>query len=1002
MDSESLLYGGVVVNNSITNPAVVEQDTQDKNEPFSFFDFLKHSDSTATPQQFNVAFQDYLLIWHEIKVGVGGASTKEIKAQYIALLKDIALNFTTQDEKRFLANIDFNNDSDLAIVVPFYSRKIKEICDFFASKREDVKHQAEKVKIKGTARSFEKFIFDVVIDFLFTDDSSESYRTTNIALTSIAASLDIEIESLFDTYGEYFDIDPSAEPSLYDVKNAVREKYFTANTNEIDTDLYLDFNAQLKEEIFGVPVFLREIGPKISFTLDPTLLDLECDPSNPFAKLLEERKKPANEKLRLQQALIEKYIGTDFYYLSTGNSITESTSGVLFEAAEPAKNLLNRRFPTTASVKDSQVEVARRMGLFFKPDKLGVLYFYSPSHEYRINTDALEANKVYIFPDPEKYGNVTQAGGLTYDHPLVFTVDNSTNIKNRSTGFAFGDINKDPRDQTFHGYYSRIYDIDTNTINISALNNNFNSLYNKGVVTEWKTDIWGNQYGLFKDKNGGKSVIEDISDQKITCTILDGHEFYDQNEGYGFDYSTFGSLAYNDAIRTGLSAKTVDNIPFSGGNYLSGYNPFTLSAGMIFLSGNPTFLYFREFTPYEVCEGSERVINCTQYDGGKFTFPNNTALPDAISSDSSLWPGAGAYYYTILVDSGVNALSPVTRATTDGFAADFTLNASLALSSTDITLYDSGFFTDICELDNDYSYSRTSPFYIDTVSGTSLLNTATATRDFTTIAETRSLTGQLFFKDIVTNQVQPASAALEKIISKQPTPIKNELNEYIYDIDVVYDTIMFKTSSYFVVDQLLYEDGSIINPGTVSTYLALTAEKAYQKVTNPFFVEDKRAVFYARTRILPALSSTNCKTIYFDLYRYDIKEHVNKKLYPKASTTVDTLTGIFKLYDATDSQALSSNIVRIGDPRLSYSSRNDKFALTFVAEDSNNTPYIISHTFSLRGDDITISSNTIYKPDTVSFTHNFNTLSGSWADVATELGSPAWETETGLYDFSSS
>ena len=55
-------------------------------------------------------------------------------------------------------------------------------------------------------------------------------------------------------------------------------------------------------------------------------------------------------KLNYEQLAFQKYIGTDYYYLSTGDTISETVSGKLFSASAPHKNLLNKYYPTIASV----------------------------------------------------------------------------------------------------------------------------------------------------------------------------------------------------------------------------------------------------------------------------------------------------------------------------------------------------------------------------------------------------------------------------------------------------------------------------------------------------------------------------------------------------------------------------------------------------------------------------------------------------------------------------
>ena len=106
--ANELIYSDIVVDNSITNPNIETSEALDNNAPFSFFDFLKYTSSTYTPSEYNTLYTSYITKWSETKDGITPTS-EYIASQYIDLLKDISLNYTTEAERRFLTNIDFND-----------------------------------------------------------------------------------------------------------------------------------------------------------------------------------------------------------------------------------------------------------------------------------------------------------------------------------------------------------------------------------------------------------------------------------------------------------------------------------------------------------------------------------------------------------------------------------------------------------------------------------------------------------------------------------------------------------------------------------------------------------------------------------------------------------------------------------------------------------------------------------------------------------------------------
>jgi hypothetical protein len=58
-----------------------------------------------------------------------------VRDAYVNLMREITLNFSTEEEKRFILNADFEDDSDLDIIIPFFIQKIKQISIYYSDKR---------------------------------------------------------------------------------------------------------------------------------------------------------------------------------------------------------------------------------------------------------------------------------------------------------------------------------------------------------------------------------------------------------------------------------------------------------------------------------------------------------------------------------------------------------------------------------------------------------------------------------------------------------------------------------------------------------------------------------------------------------------------------------------------------------------------------------------------------------------------------------------------------
>ena len=494
--------------------------------PFSFFDFLKNVNANLSPIQLNDLYVEYIKRWNIQKNNTEEETNNAIQERYLSLLKDITLKYSTLDEKRFLSNIDFNDPCDLDIIIPFYSRKIREVCDFYSQKREKLKFKIEKNKIKGIPLSLEKAVYETITDVVFSDILEVGTYQKLVDEKDLLTDLNIEVEELYDLYTSYLDNHPDEPSSTYDVKTELRKNLFSANINRIDANIFINFDQAVTNQLFeNVRVFLTELGRIFTINYDLNTVNLNCKPDEKLFDLVSTNKPKAERLVSLKGDLIKKYIGCDFYYITTGSTITDVTSAVLFKAENPSGNLLNRHFPTTATIEEeSDLQSCRRIGLFFTPEKNGLLYYSVPDKKYKINTSKLETNKLYIFPDPDRYGNTAGLSRIfDYEYPLIHIADYTRSVKNESCVSVEGDINSNPFSQDFYAYFSKNQLHNNLTTNEEGLKTNFSEIYNEGVLVKWGTDIYGNQYGLFKDKSK-RNLVDKTTNAALSVDIC---EYYD-------------------------------------------------------------------------------------------------------------------------------------------------------------------------------------------------------------------------------------------------------------------------------------------------------------------------------------------------------------------------------------------------------------------------------------------------------------------------------------------
>jgi hypothetical protein len=1001
--SNKITFGTSILNNSITNSNATI--TIDNTQPLSFLEFIKNTNVDYSPDEYNNFYLYYLKQWADITNTKNGNTAVSFVELYIDFLKNLVLTYSTQQELKFMSTLDFNDPVDLDIAIPIYVEKIRQIIIFYKEKREEAKYSVDRNKIKGSSASIERSIFEKIYNYIFSSEQQPQYTSLNLSLSSIVTEMKIDIEEFVDVYGNYFDL-----PRTNTSTATVRDTQYSSNINDIDINLF--FKEVLPADIFGSQVFLLEIPLAVNYAVS---VDPICDPTNPLNFINADNKCGISQDERdsLKRELISKYIGVDFYYITTINDVYES--GKFITAQNPSSNIPNLQAADTATIESNEVKLLRDIGLFFKPDTIGLFQLNSSNYTYSVDETKLETGKVYIFPDPNVYGNVSVNRQI--DYPLVFVHDYTKDARNSSSGFASGDPKISNYEQTFTPYYTRQQNQEKNTASEESLNLNFSDLYNKGFITKVQYDIYGNEYALFKDEFGQtfKSVENIESDLTILNLTLDGYDFFDSIEGYNFNYSTEGSV--DGSIRSGLSTLTVNNVKL----------PFT--EPQFTLSGFPYTLFFRDFTPYQESIIPERNITFRYKDAGGFTFLNSDALPDPILADSisPAYPSSSLYYYQELAEAGISQLTPYIER---GYIlsgtnySNFTLDGRYILSSeqSGITTsnFDCGYYTDISQLTNDYDYDYNYP-YKDDVSADSLtiISSISGNNTFNTQNYKRKLNGKLYIKNQRYSTSTILSSSLSAIFSKYSASVKNEIYNKVKDFDVIYDTIICETDSYLVFDKINYEDSTFITPGTKNTYFTRSSSNTINKFSNRFFNEKEKTLTFCTINQLEdgggaylttetglqtittespfspinlqaefeSLTGTSRSILLPAIYQYHIIDNTIVQVFPNLDDITRSATQLFSIRNHI-SNIFDVNITKIDKPVVTYNSFNRIYKLTYTCSDSNNMVYVYDYSFSIDNDLVTFHDGKFYKPGKVINTTGFYSTSIQYATTGALQGTP--------------
>ena len=545
--------------NSIVNNV---SNAKDYDSPYSFLAFIQYQNfKTKDVNQQLKEYQNYINLWASKKHLKKNEEKLVVRDSYVNLLREITLNFSTEEEKRFILNADFEDDSDLDIIIPFFIQKLKQICFYYNEKREDVKNSIIRYNLKGSNFGVESIVKKIIQEYI--DNNLNSNRKE---LSAFYNNFDVSIEELYSNADEFYDNSKNSEYTY---------------TNKIDPNIFLDIKQSIIDSISEYPFYLKNstnsILDKISY--NPKLSGSEFNylKNRDFIDYFENGE--SSLKKNLFKSLYPKYVGTDVYYLST-NSKKESISGLLFEANDFDGQYLNKHFPTTIKTQPlNDLFSIYDLGGFFVPQNQGILIYNTPNKTYNIDLDNVSSDKLYIFPDPNKIGNtIYTSEEENFNVPLTYSIDVQWNRTKASNGFKFNDVLSDNYSQLFYGYQSKQQDVKISNEGMSKVTDNItfwsgdkdviwkgtfdNDIYpidkdtedlllKEGVVVDWYPDEFNNEFALYKKIN---SFSKEITSYKL-------------NDG--------GSMLGSD---TSFETRDVNNVSL--------YEKKNISQGKIFIRNN--------------------------------------------------------------------------------------------------------------------------------------------------------------------------------------------------------------------------------------------------------------------------------------------------------------------------------------------------------------------------------------------------------------------------------
>ena len=590
-------FNSVASINSIVRAETLQQyvDGDDIDAPFTLGAWLVNvNEKLGSPDEYIQGHVSYIRQWYVKKKTTKATVSSQIVNNYVRFLKEVVIVLPTNDEYRYLSNLDWTSKYDLDIAVPYYANRLREVVLYIVDQRDRIRFQKVKNSIRGSVFGTEKHIYDYIVTLLQSEAYVDLFGTRLPDIKSVARDLNITLDEVYDDTQNY--------------NNETLDNVSLSGATSVDTLIFTDFNRAVSNILKEFPQTLFDEneqlvnagGIPLQPVTDTSLSQLSALTPDYFVKYTNNY-----DSLNLHNVKnwYSKYIGTDMYYLSSdtdGNYVFDK----YVTSRTKAENHLNVDTPSVVYRPSGSYISARKIGGLFI--NTGITHAYSLDTEYAIVAENIPDNVYDTIPDPNIY--YSNKSWLKFDeHYGWMKADRSNdqlhgqivatnNVQRMYPYQSVSETNKYPKfgvsriTDRFDFWKTDTRDVWANE-DVYAVDRPLDYtnprlekiddlLMDRGSVTNWETDIHGNEYALYKPLNDTKQFEQWSEKPVLECKVLDGEFFWDDVTWERPNYDTY-----------------VDGTSSFNGWALSGYNEYAYGG------------YFR---PYD-CGSFDCFCPCEEY-----------------------------------------------------------------------------------------------------------------------------------------------------------------------------------------------------------------------------------------------------------------------------------------------------------------------------------------------------------------------------------------------------
>lgn len=635
----------------------------------SYKNWLKNTKNSHTLDDPYEKYLEYVNDWYSETFGT--TSTDDLtKDEYIEFLLTLKIITTDSEILEFIDNLDYDNDDELKISIPYFSKNLRDIAKRISISREKSKYANSDYSYLGSNAGLEMELYRTLLDAYISNSNLSSSE-----LLDLTKGTSIEIEELYDD-NEYMDKSPNKDA----------DDYFDMDSNEsfysdIDPD-YLRWiiKAGFNELYSNNDAF----NPPVSGTLPLSgYIDYDSD---------------SEQTSHFKGNLPTNIMGEEHFYLS-GAEFAESM-GTYSDASKPWDNLSNRYFPTIANLPLIDSTYSKYdIGGFLIPSKLGMVTALGKNKFYKVSELEIQGTKDN-FPNASLYSNGYSFSKEYQNAPIVYdSYLNWIDIKQVS-GKGKGILASDGTYQEMTPYQTSQ---ETTSIPFLGMNQigdktdpwyltedktwedntkfppDFRNIYDiegwyssnvsiTGEQDSWGIDIYGNNYGLYKENDFNNLYNRKMDGTgKLYVRGTDGgiktySEFFEESlsgslSGFGID-SLRTMDVYHDMVVMEDNTGTImaQKITFEDGEYMANSDEVaTISDGTPFdhfYDDRTNDLYVAR---YDIVDSFVEIVVYKYFDG-RFVEAYNT---EDDTSDEMIALRSSYSIFTNITQSPSMTISPI-------------------------------------------------------------------------------------------------------------------------------------------------------------------------------------------------------------------------------------------------------------------------------------------------------------------------------------------------------